>query len=59
MLGNTENFLGIRLVRDRDKRKLWILLDDFIKKTAERFNLSLNSKALFTSLLIDVDLQAY
>ena len=58
-LGDTENFLGIRLVRNRAERKLWILLDGFIEKAAGRFNIPLDSKPPSTPLPAIIDLRAH
>ena len=56
-LGDTENFLGIRLARHRKDRKLWILLDGFIEKAAGRFDIPLDVKPPNTPLPFGVDLR--
>ena len=38
-LGELKWFLGIRIVRDRSKHKLWLCQDSYIEKIARRFNL--------------------
>ena len=38
-------FLGIRIVRDRATRRLWLCQDSYIDKLAERFNISTTGKA--------------
>ena len=38
-LGEVEHFLGIRIVRDRPQRKLWLVQDSYIDKMAEKFNI--------------------
>ena len=42
-LGDLKWFLGIRVVRDRSARKLWLCQDSYIKKIATKFNLDVNS----------------
>jgi hypothetical protein len=37
-----EHFLGIRIVRDRPQRKLWLVQDSYIDKVAEKFNITTN-----------------
>ena len=41
-LGEAEHFLGIRIVRDRLQRKLWLVQDSYIDKMAEKFNITAN-----------------
>jgi transposase InsO family protein len=38
-LGELKWFLGIRVIRDRPNRKLWLCQDSYIEKIANRFNL--------------------
>ena len=38
-LGEVKHFLGIRIVRDRADRKLWLLQDSYIDKIAEKFHI--------------------
>jgi hypothetical protein len=38
-LGELEHFLGIRVIRDRPNRKLWLLQDSYIKKLENKFNI--------------------
>ncbi len=37
-LGELEWFLGIRVVRDRDERKIWLCQDTYAEKVAHKFN---------------------
>ncbi|KAI0992158.1 hypothetical protein K3495_g16028, partial [Podosphaera aphanis] len=39
VLGNLEWFLGIRVIRDRAVRKLWLVQDAYIDKVCARFNI--------------------
>ena len=41
-LGEAEHFLGIRIVRDRAQRKLWLIQDSYIDKMAGKFNITAN-----------------
>ncbi len=43
-LGEAEHFLGIRIIRDKSLRKLWLVQDSYIDKLAERFNITVKSK---------------
>jgi hypothetical protein len=38
-LGNLRWFLGIRIIRDREKRQIWLSQDSYIENIAVRFNL--------------------
>lgn len=38
-LGELNWFLGIRVIRDRSKHKMWLCQDSYIEKIAQRFNL--------------------
>jgi hypothetical protein len=42
-LGDVKWFLGVRVVRDRAARKLWLVYNTYIEKIARRFDL-LNGK---------------
>jgi Reverse transcriptase (RNA-dependent DNA polymerase)/Pol polyprotein, beta-barrel domain len=42
-LGEATHFLGIRIVRDRPQRKLWLVQDSYIDKMAEKFNITANN----------------
>ena len=39
-LGEPENFLGMKIQRDREKREMTITQPEYIKKMLERFNMS-------------------
>src|SRR6266536_458044 len=43
-LGECSHFLGIRIVRDRVQRKLWLLQDSYIDKLQEKFNVNTTKK---------------
>ena len=58
-LGNTENFLGIRLARDRTIRRLWLVLDASIEKMAKRFDVPLDARAPSTPLPLNFDAYSF
>ena len=37
-IGELKWFLGLRIVRDRSQRKLWLLQDSYVEKIARRFD---------------------
>jgi hypothetical protein len=39
-LGDLRWFLGIRIIRDRPARKLWLCQDSYIEKITNRFNIA-------------------
>ena len=39
---DADHFLGIRIVRDRPNRKLWLLQDSYIDKLADKFNITID-----------------
>jgi hypothetical protein len=39
-LGEISKFIGIRIIRDRPNRKLWICQDNYIEKITHRFYLT-------------------
>ena len=39
-MGEATQFLGIRLIRNRQERKLWIYQDSYIEKIAHKFHLT-------------------
>ena len=39
-LGEAKHFLGIRIIRDRPQRKLWLIQDSYIEKMAEKYNIT-------------------
>jgi len=41
-LGEAKHFLGVRIVRDRAQRKLWLVQDSYIDKLAEKFKITAN-----------------
>ena len=43
-LGELKWFLGIRIIRDRSQRKIWLCQDSYIKKLATRFGVKLEGK---------------
>ena len=49
-LGPTTNFLGIQVIREREERKTWLLLDGFIEKMANRFKIPVDVRPPQTPL---------
>jgi hypothetical protein len=49
-LGDIKWFLGVRVVRDRAAKKIWLAYNTYIKKITKRFNL-INRKCPSTPLL--------
>jgi hypothetical protein len=49
-LGPCTYFLGIRVVRDRENRKLWLLQDTYIDKLKDKYQVEFSSKAPSTPL---------
>jgi Reverse transcriptase (RNA-dependent DNA polymerase) len=49
-LGDPQWFLGIRITRDRNARKLWLYQDSYIAKIANKFNLTGCTRAPRTPL---------
>jgi hypothetical protein len=43
-LGELKWFLSIRVIRDRSKRKIWLMQDSFIDKVAAKYNIAHTSK---------------
>jgi hypothetical protein len=43
-LGELKWFLGIRVIRDRSQRKIWLMQDSFIDKVAAKYNIADTSK---------------
>ena len=39
-LGPTKQILGMKIIRDRKKNKLWLSQERYIEKVLERFNMS-------------------
>jgi hypothetical protein len=46
-LGQLKWFLGIRVVRDWETHRIWLIQDSFINKVATKFNLRLKGKAVY------------
>ena len=59
LLSDIISFLGIRVLRKRIEKKIWLLLDAFYKKIINKFHISLDIKPFFIFLPIIVDLLAY
>jgi hypothetical protein len=53
-LGELKWFLGIRVERDRDARKLWLCQDSYIEKMAVKFNCNLTGKHPKTPLPLEI-----
>ena len=56
-LGEAKHFIGIRIVRDRADRKLWLLQDSYIDKMAEKFHVK--PIKILKTLLPSTDLVKY
>ncbi|KAK6218078.1 reverse transcriptase domain protein [Colletotrichum tabaci] len=52
-LGELNVFLGIRIIRDRKKRKLWLSLDNYISKICEEFKVDKKGKPPGTPMATD------
>lgn len=57
-LGETQWFLGIRIIRDRSQRRLWLCQDTYITSMANRYHLTDVRHRYDTPLLVE-DLKAY
>jgi hypothetical protein len=44
-LGELKWFLGIRVIRDRNQKKIWLMQDSFIDKVAAKYNIAQTSRA--------------
>jgi hypothetical protein len=55
-LGELKWFLGIQVVRDRERKRIWLLQDSFISKVAAKFGLDQNRKRYSAVPLADGDL---
>ena len=49
-LGEAEHFLGVRIVRNRSQRKLWLVQDSYIDKIAKKYNITPTTKPPKTPL---------
>ena len=38
-LGEANNILGMKIIRDRKNKKLWLSQEDYVKKVLKRFNM--------------------
>jgi Reverse transcriptase (RNA-dependent DNA polymerase) len=47
-LGEIQWFLGIRVIRDRNARKIWLCQDSYISKIANKFHLAVDTIAPYT-----------
>jgi hypothetical protein len=52
--GEAKHFLGIRILRDRTERKLWLIQDSYIEKLSKRFNCAMVEKPPRTPLGFDL-----
>ena len=50
-LGEIEWFLGIRVIRDRSKRLLWLSQEVYIDKMVNKFNVQLDKKLPDTPMI--------
>ena len=42
VMGDATHFIGIRIIRNREDRKLWLTQDSYIEKISEKFNIKVN-----------------
>jgi hypothetical protein len=40
IIGDATHFLGIRIIRNRQERKLWLVQDSYIEKLADKFHIT-------------------
>ena len=59
VLGDTENFLGIRILKERSSRRLYLALNAFIEKITNKFHIPITDKPPKTPLLPHIDLSTY
>ena len=59
ILGDIENFLNIRILRNRSKRKLIFILNGYIEKIADRFDIPLVITLPYIFLLSYSDLISF
>ena len=52
-------FLGIRIIRDRATRRLWLCQDSYIEKLAAKFNINCDAKLPDTPIAADTVLTPY
>ncbi|RDL36452.1 uncharacterized protein BP5553_05804 [Venustampulla echinocandica] len=50
LLGEANHFLGIRILRERSTKKLWLVQDSYIQGMSSKFNVNINAKAPSTPL---------
>lgn len=55
-LGELKWFLGIKLVRDRQKKLIRLSQESYIEKIADKFNIKLGSRTTSTPVPTDIDL---
>ena len=59
ILRDTENFLNIRIFRERSSRRLYLIFNVFIKKITNKFYISITDKPFKTLLLPHINLSIY
>jgi hypothetical protein len=52
-LGELSIFLGVRIIRDRNQRKLWLCLDNYITKICDEFKIEKSKKGVETPMASD------
>jgi hypothetical protein len=52
-LGELKWFPGIRVIRDRSQKKIWLMQDSFIDKVAAKYNIAQTSRACPAVPLVD------
>ena len=59
ILGDIDNFLGIRTLRNRPERKLFLVLDRYIERIADKFSIPLSVTPPHTPLPLHIDFQPF
>ena len=59
VLKDIENFLGIRIFKERSSRRLYLAFNVFIKKITNKFYISIIDKPFKTFLLSYIDFSIY
>jgi hypothetical protein len=52
-LGELKWFLGVRVIRDRSQKKIWLMQDSFIEKVAAKYNIAQRSTTYPAVPLVD------
>ena len=55
MMGEAKTFLGIKIIRDRPKRKMWLVQENYINRISKTYNIN-STKQIMTPLAVDYDM---